>query len=66
MNIINSGTASIGISKVFDEWQNSFNFDLEDLDIIKVFDPEFIIVETFLLTENSENILTETGEELIY
>lgn len=41
MNIINTGTASVETINVFDDWESSNTFDLEDMETIKIFDPEF-------------------------
>lgn len=66
MNIINIGTQSSPTASVFTIYENQYSFSIEDNDIRYVFDPELMPLETFLLTELGENLLTETGEEIIY
>ena len=50
---------------VFDEYESSYSFEINDRITNGIFDPEFII-ERYILTEKSDRLLTESGQEIIY
>jgi hypothetical protein len=65
MIIINTGTSSQDMTWVFDEYESSYSFEINDRITNGIFDPEFII-ERYILTEKSDRLLTESGQEIIY
>jgi len=52
-------------NKVFDEYKLTYFLDIDDQIINQVFDPEFQ-VDTYILTEGGEILMTEQGDNLVW